>query len=89
MTNEIDSLASHLKNFNAINQSTLIFRIARNGQNVNAYTKPVVITTDKSSNNCQLNGQRVAQDESVILNHNSLSKLIEIGSLRRVFTVTM
>ena len=89
VANEIDSLASHLKDSNAINQSTLVSRVARNGQDENAYTKPTVATTNKSLDNYQPNGQRVAQDESVILNHNPVLKLIAIGSLRRIFTVKM
>ena len=44
---------------------------------------------DNFSDSCQANGEGVAQDRSVILNHNPDLKLIAIGSLRRTFSMTM
>ena len=87
--NEIDFLIFHFKNFNVIIQSTLIFKIIKNEQNINVYTKSIVIITNKFLNNYQFNDQRVAQNELIVLNHNSILKLIAIKSLRRIFTMTM
>lgn len=68
MANEIDSLASYVKDSNAITQSVLVARIAKNGQDVNAHVEPTATTADNFSDSCQANGERVAQDESVISN---------------------
>ena len=86
--NEIDFLTSCLKNFNIIFQSALIFE-----QNVNAQAELVAITANNFSNSflnsCQANGENVAQNKSIILNHNSNLKLIAIKFLRRTFSMTM
>ena len=63
MAIEIDSLASYVKDFYAINQSALVARVAKNGQDVNAHAESAVITADNFSNSCQGNGEAVAQDE--------------------------
>ena len=89
MANEIDSLASYVKDSNAITQSVLVARIAKNGQDVNAHVEPTATTADNFSDTCQANGERVAQDESAISNRNPILKLIAIGFPRRAFTVTM
>ena len=89
MANEIDSPASYIKDSSAITQSVLAARVAGNGLDVNAYAEPAAITADNFLDSCQANGERVTQDESVLLNDNPVLKLITIGSLRRAFTVIM
>ena len=89
MANEIDSLASYIKDSNDITQSVLVARVAENGLDVNTYAEPAATTADNFSDSCQANGERVTQDESVLLNHNPVLKLIAIGSLRRAFSVIM
>ena len=53
MANEVDSLASYIMDFYAINQSALVARVAKNRQDVNAQAEPAVITADNFSNSCQ------------------------------------
>lgn len=89
MANEIDSPASYIKDSSAITQSVLAARVAGNGLDVNTQAEPAAITADNFSDSCQANGERVTQDESVLLNHNPVLKLIIIGSLRQAFTVIM
>ena len=84
MANEIDSLAFCLKDSSDTPQSVLVF-----GQDVNALAELAAATADSFSDSCQANGEGVAQDGSVILNHNPVLKLIVIGSLRQVFSMTM
>ena len=89
MANEIDSLASYIKDSNAIIQSVLVAGVAGNGLDVNTHVEPAATTADNFPDSCQTNGERVTQDESVPLNYNPVLKLITIGSLRRVLTVIM
>ena len=89
MADEIDSLASYIKNSNAITQSALVAEVAKDGQDVNAHAELVVTTAGNFSDSCQANRERGPQDESVLLNHNPVLKLITIGSLRRGFPVIM
>ena len=62
MANEIDSLASYVKDSNAVAQPALAARVASNGQDNNAHAEPVVTTADNLSDSCQPNGEGVAQD---------------------------
>ena len=89
MANEIDSLASYIKDSNAITQSVLVAWVAENGLDVNTHAESAATTADNFSDSCQANGERVNQDESILLNHNPVLKLITIGSLRRAFTLIM
>lgn len=89
VADKIDSLTSYIKNSNAITQSALIAEIAKNGQNVNAHAKLVITTAKNFSNSCQANRERDSQNESILLNHNPVLKLITIKSLRRKFPVIM
>ena len=70
MANEIDSLASYIKDSGATTRSTLIARAARNGQDISAHAKPAAVIADNLSNSCQANAEGVTQDKSVIQHHN-------------------
>ena len=79
VANEIDSLAAYIKDnlicdgSNAVAQSALVARVASDGQDVNSYAEPATPTANNFLDNCQPNGECVAEDESVILNHNPIS----------------
>ena len=73
MANEIDSLASYITDSSAITQSVLAARVAENGLDVNTHAESAATTADNFSDGCQANGERVTQDESVLLNHNIVS----------------
>lgn len=76
---EIDSLASSIKDnvrYNGsigVTQPVVVGRVASDGQDVSAYAEPAIPTANNLSDNCESNGECVAHDESVILNHNSIS----------------
>ena len=89
MAAEIDSLASYIKDSNAIAQSALVAETAKDGQDVNAHAEPAVTTAGNFSDSCQANRERGPQDESVLWNHNPVLKLITVESLRRAFSVIM
>ena len=69
MTNEIDSLASYLKDSNTATQSALVAEVCRAVQAVNAHAEPAATIADNLSDSCQANGERTVPDESVIFNH--------------------
>ena len=77
--NEIVSLTLYMKSnfkyndFNVVAQSTLIVKIINDEQNMNAYAKSTIIIANNFSNNCQSNNECVVENESIILNHNSIS----------------
>ena len=56
---------------------------------MNAHAESAVTTAGNFSDSCQANRERGPQDESVLLNHNSVLKLITVESLRRAFSVIM
>ena len=56
---------------------------------MNTQAEPAAATADRFLDSCQTNSEGVAQEESVILNHNTDLKLIVIRSLRRAILVTM
>ena len=79
VTNQIDSLAFYIKDnlkyndSSAIAQTTLIARVASDAQNENAYAESVVPTANNFFDICRSSDECVAQDELVLLNHNSIS----------------
>ena len=78
MANEIDSLAAYIKDnlicdgSNAVAQSALVAKVASDGQDGNSYAEPATPTANNFLDNCQPNGEHVAEDESVILKHNPI-----------------
>lgn len=79
--NEIDCLTFYIKNnskcndFNVVAQSTLIIKKAKNEQNLNAYTKSIIFTINNFLNNCRRNDECFIQNESIVLNHDSISEI--------------
>ena len=79
VTNEIDFLTAYIKNnlicdgFNTVAQSALMIRVISDEQDVNSYAKSAIFTANNFLDNCQSNDECVVEDESVILNHNSIS----------------
>lgn len=79
VANEIDSLASYIKNdlkhagFNALARSALVARVASDREDVNTYAELAIPPAKNFSDNCQPNGECVSHDESVILSHNPIS----------------
>ena len=77
--NETLSLTFYIKNnlkyndSNAVAQTALIAKIANDEQDAISYAESAIITANNFSNSCRSNNECVAEDESVILNHNSIS----------------
>ncbi|KAI4224383.1 MAG: hypothetical protein L6R40_008450 [Gallowayella cf. fulva] len=75
VANEIDSLASYIKDnlecngSNAVAHPALVAMAANDRQDVISYAEPAIPTANSLSDSCQPNNGCVAQDESVILNH--------------------
>ncbi|CAF9940049.1 MAG: hypothetical protein HETSPECPRED_002145 [Heterodermia speciosa] len=74
VANEIDSLAAYIKDnlicdgSNAVAQSALVARVASDGQDVNSYAEPATPTANNFLDNCQPNGECVAEDEGSAAN---------------------
>ncbi len=79
VADEIESLASSIKDnvryngSNGVIQPVVVGRVASDGQAVIASAEPAVPTANNLSDNCESNGECVAHDESVILNHDPIS----------------
>ena len=93
MANEINSLASYIKdNFkyngsDAVAQQGLVARVADDGQDVNAHAEPVILNANNISNNCQRNDGCRAQRESAILNHSQFAQTkLDRDSAARIYS---
>ena len=79
VTNETISLASYIKDSlkyndsSAVAQTVLTARVANDGQDANSCAESAVTTANNISDSRQPNGECVAENESVILNHSPVS----------------